>query len=75
MNEKCKKIIIAIGSGIFALFSFICGVRLYNKGKSVERTRRDTKDIRRTEQSFEDASKRFGKILQEVRKTKHDDGN
>lgn len=75
MNEKCKKIIVAIGSGIFALLSFVCGIGLYNKGKAVEGARRDTKDIRRAEQSVEDASKRFGKILQEVRKTKHDDGN
>lgn len=75
MNEKCKKIIVAIGSAIFALFSFVFGISLYNKGKATDGARRDTKDIRRTEQSFEDASKRFGKILQEVRKTKHDNGN
>lgn len=72
MNEKIKKVFIAIGSGIVALFSFIFGICLYHKGRTDERVDRDTEDIRRTEQSIESANKRFGEILEEIRKTKHD---
>lgn len=65
MNEKVKGIFTAVVTGITTLFAIIGGIVLYNHGKSDGRIEADSEDLRNT-------NKRFGEILQEIEKTKHD---
>lgn len=72
MNGKVKGIFTAVVTGITTLFAIIGGIALYNHGKSDGRIEADSEDLRNTTEQLESANKRFGEILQEIEKTKHD---